>query len=75
MRAPRSAPTISWSAIYTINLAAVQVAPATPAAAEPLLREGLRIRSRAPGIVPSRRRTIAEDDWSLGAQKACSAPC
>ena len=58
------------AAIYTINLAAVHAAAGKPAAAEPLLREGLRIRSRAPGIVPTRRRTRAEDDWSLGAARS-----
>jgi serine/threonine protein kinase/Tfp pilus assembly protein PilF len=57
-------------AIYTIDLAAVHVAGGKPAAAEPLLREGLRIRSRAPGIVPTRRRTRAEDDWSVGAARS-----
>jgi serine/threonine protein kinase/tetratricopeptide (TPR) repeat protein len=57
-------------AIYTINLAAVHVAAGEPAGAEPLLREGLRIRSRAPGIVPTRRRTRAEDDWSVGGARS-----
>ncbi len=57
-------------AIYSINLAAVQVALHEPAAAEPLLREGLRVRVRAPGIVPSRRRTFLEDDWSVGATES-----
>ena len=60
-------------AIYTINLGAVQLARGTPAAAadaELLLRDGLRIRSLAPGIVPSRRRTFIEDDWSVGATKS-----
>jgi eukaryotic-like serine/threonine-protein kinase len=59
-------------AIYTINLGAVQLSRSTPAAiaaAEPLLRDGLRIRSLAPGVVPSRRRTWLEDDWSLDATK------
>jgi eukaryotic-like serine/threonine-protein kinase len=57
-------------AIYTINLGAVQLArktPAATAAAELLLRDGLRIRSLAPGVVPSRRRTFVDDDWSVGA--------
>jgi eukaryotic-like serine/threonine-protein kinase len=60
-------------AIYTINLAVVQLArktPAATAAAEQLLRDGLRIRSLAPGIVPSRRRTFVDNDWSLGATKS-----
>ena len=38
--------------------------------AESLLRDGLRIRSQAPGMVPSRRRTLPSDDWSLGAAKS-----
>jgi serine/threonine protein kinase/tetratricopeptide (TPR) repeat protein len=53
------------TAIYTLNLAAVQLARKRPELAEPLLIEGLRIRSLAPGIVPNRRRTLPEDDWSL----------
>ena len=54
-------------AIYTINLGVVQLALQQPDAAERSLREGLRIRSRAPGVVPSRRRTFLEDDRSVGA--------
>jgi serine/threonine protein kinase/tetratricopeptide (TPR) repeat protein len=54
-------------AIYSVNLAAVQLALHKPHEAEPLLREALRIRSIAPEIVPSRRRTLPEDDWSVGA--------
>ena len=57
-------------ALYTINRAALDLARQQPAAAEPLLREGLRIRSLAPGLVPSRRRTLPEDDWSMGATKS-----
>jgi tetratricopeptide (TPR) repeat protein len=57
-------------AIYTINLASVQLAREEPAAAETLLREGLRIRTHAPGVVPSRRRSLREDDWSVGATKS-----
>jgi eukaryotic-like serine/threonine-protein kinase len=57
-------------AIYSINLASVRLAQKQPAAAEPLLREGLRIRAYAPGVVPSRRRTFVEDDWSIGAAKS-----
>src|SRR5262249_3839645 len=37
---------------------------------EDLLKEALPIRARAPGIVPSRRRTIADDDWSVATTKA-----
>jgi eukaryotic-like serine/threonine-protein kinase len=57
-------------AIYTINLASVHLARREAAAAEALLREGLRIRVLLPGVVPSRRRLFAEDDWSLGATKS-----
>ena len=57
-------------AIYTCNLAAVHAAGGNAAAAEPLLREGLRIRGLAPGIVPTRRRTRVEDDWSVGAARS-----
>jgi Flp pilus assembly protein TadD len=57
-------------AIYAINLAVVQLERKDPATAEALLREGLRIRARAPGLVPSRRRTRLQDDWSIGATKS-----
>jgi serine/threonine-protein kinase len=56
-------------AIYMINLASVQLARHAPAEAEALLRDALRIRARAPGVVPSRRRTLPEDDWSPDAAK------
>ena len=62
-------------AIYAINLASIQLARNQPAAAEGLLREGLRIRSRAPGIVPVRRRTVREDDWSLGGTRSLLGAC
>jgi eukaryotic-like serine/threonine-protein kinase len=57
-------------AIYSINLASARLALKDPAAAEVLLRDALRIRARAPGVVPTRRRTFVEDDWSLDAAKA-----
>jgi serine/threonine protein kinase/Tfp pilus assembly protein PilF len=57
-------------AIYAINLASVHLTRREPAAAEPLLREGLRIRAVSPGLVPSRRRFLLEDDWSVGATKS-----
>lgn len=56
--------------IYSINLGAVQLARNNPSEAEALVREGLRIRTQAPEIVPSRRRTLIEDDWSIGATKS-----
>jgi tetratricopeptide (TPR) repeat protein len=57
-------------AIYLINSASVELARNQPALAEPLAREGLRIRSLAPNLVPTRRRTFPEDDWSVGATKS-----
>ena len=57
-------------AIYSINRAAALIAANQAAAAEPLLREGLRVRSQVPGVVPSRRRTLLDDDWSVGATKS-----
>lgn len=54
-------------AIYTITLGSVELARRQPVEAEMLLRQGLRIRQRSPHIVPSRRRTFPEDDWSLDA--------
>jgi eukaryotic-like serine/threonine-protein kinase len=57
-------------AIYAINLASVQLARRQAVAAEGLLREALPIRARAPGLVPSRRRTVSEDDWSIATTKA-----
>ncbi len=56
-------------AIYTINLAAVRLAQQDAASAELLLREGLRVRSLSPDVIPGRRRTLPEDDWSVGAVK------
>src|SRR4029450_8019143 len=58
-----------------INPPPTELARNQPAAAEPLLREGLRIRSRAPGIVPVRRRTAREDDWRLGATRSLLGAC
>ena len=57
-------------AIYTTNLASVQLARKHAAEAETLLRRALPIRSRMPGVVPGRRRTLSEDDWSIGATKS-----
>jgi serine/threonine protein kinase/tetratricopeptide (TPR) repeat protein len=57
-------------AIYTINLGAVRLAQHQPQAAEALIRQGLQIRARAPSVVPSRRHTFVDDDWSLGAVKS-----
>jgi tetratricopeptide (TPR) repeat protein len=57
-------------AIYAINLASIQLARNQAPAAEALLREALPIRVRAPELVPSRRRTTSEDDWSVATTKA-----
>jgi tetratricopeptide (TPR) repeat protein len=57
-------------AIYTINLGSVRLEQKDPVAAEPLLREGLRIRALAPQLVPNRRRIFPEDDWTVGATKS-----
>src|SRR5439155_6762829 len=57
-------------AIYAINLASIQLARNQAVAAEQLLREALPVRAHAPELVPSRRRTIADDDWSVAATKA-----
>jgi len=53
------------TAIYTINLASVRLTQNKAIAAEQLLRQALPIRARAPNILPSRRRTMPEDDWSV----------
>jgi tetratricopeptide (TPR) repeat protein len=55
--------------IYSLDLASVQLARKQPAAAEALVREGLRIRLLAPGIVPIRRRMFSEDDWTVSSAK------
>jgi tetratricopeptide (TPR) repeat protein len=60
-------------AIYTLTLGAIQMAHGQPRLAEPLFREGLRVRALAPTVVPSRRRTVREDDWSLAATKSALA--
>ena len=57
-------------AIYAANLAAVHLAGQHADAAEPLLREALRIRALSPGLVPTRRRTFLEDDWTVGGIKS-----
>jgi hypothetical protein len=57
-------------AIYQINLASVYLAQHQARGAEVLLRHALGTRARAPGVVPTRRRTFPEDDWSVGATKS-----
>ncbi len=59
-----------WVALYSSNLAAAHLALKDPRAAEPLLREALRIRLRSPGVVPMRRRAFVEDDWTIGGIKS-----
>jgi serine/threonine protein kinase/tetratricopeptide (TPR) repeat protein len=67
---PALGPDHQLVAIYMINLAAIELARNEAAVAETLIREALPIRTRAPGLVPSRRRTIADDDWSVATTKA-----
>ena len=57
-------------AIYSFNLASIHLQRLRPAEAEPLLRDGVRIRAQSPNLVPTRRRTRLEDDWSIGAAKS-----
>jgi tetratricopeptide (TPR) repeat protein len=56
-------------AIYTLNLASVCLADGNAAAAAALAGQGIEIRERAPTVVPSRRRTYLQDDWTLDAAK------
>ena len=56
-------------AIYTLNLASVHLVRGEPKTAEPLIREGLRVRLLSPQMVPNRRRIFPEDDWSIAAAK------
>ena len=53
-----------------MNLASVHLARKDSAAAEALIRQALQVRMRAPDLVPSRRRMVPEDDWSVGAAKS-----
>ena len=55
--------------IYSANLGSVYMALKRPELAEPLLRKAVEIRTHIPGVVPSRRRTLPEDDWSVGDTK------
>ena len=57
-------------ALYAINLASIELARNQPAHAERLLTDAVRVRARAPGVVPVRRRTFPEDDWSVGAARS-----
>lgn len=58
------------TAIFSLHAAAVELDRGHAATAETLAREGLKVRALVPNVVPSRRRTIAEDDWSIGAAKS-----
>jgi serine/threonine protein kinase/tetratricopeptide (TPR) repeat protein len=51
--------------LYTISRGALDLRRGRPQEAERLIREGLRVRRQAPGIVPSRRRTLTADQWTL----------
>jgi serine/threonine protein kinase/tetratricopeptide (TPR) repeat protein len=57
-------------AIYTLNLASIELGRQQAPVAERLAIDGIRLRSRAPAIVPTRRRTVREDDWSVGGAKS-----
>jgi eukaryotic-like serine/threonine-protein kinase len=57
-------------AIISINRGAVYLAQNQPREAESLLRPALQLRSRAPGVVPNRRRAFVDDDWSIGATRS-----
>jgi serine/threonine protein kinase/Tfp pilus assembly protein PilF len=57
-------------AIYSLNAGSVQLALRQLTDAETLIREGIRIRTAAPALVPSRRRTLHDDDWSLGGARS-----
>jgi eukaryotic-like serine/threonine-protein kinase len=57
-------------AIYTLNLASIELGRQQAAAAESLATAGIRLRSRAPSVVPTRRRTVPEDDWNVGDAKS-----
>ena len=70
MRCPALGSEHPLVAIYKINLASVHLARKEAGAAEALLRQALPVRIRAPGVVPTRRRTFPEDDWSVGATKS-----
>ena len=60
-------------AIYALNRAAAYVAMGETAAALPRLAEAVTARSRAPLVVPARRRTMASDDWDMAAANALLA--
>lgn len=53
------------AAIYALNEGALLAASGRPADAEPLLREGLRVRALSPDLLPGRRRTLPADDWRV----------
>ena len=54
-------------AIYMVDRAALHLADGRADLAVPLLQDALRIRVRAGGVVPSRRRMRAEIGWSVEA--------
>ena len=67
---PALGPRHQLVALYLIQSASVRLAGGEPAKAEALLRQALEIRAHSPGVVPSRRRTLAEHDWNLAATKS-----
>jgi eukaryotic-like serine/threonine-protein kinase len=56
--------------IYGLNRAALHLRRHQLEAAESLAREGVRVRSHAPDLVPARRRTLPADWWSPGAARS-----
>jgi tetratricopeptide (TPR) repeat protein len=54
-------------AIYAIDLAALHAANGRADLARPLLEGSLRVRARAPQVVPNRRRAFGTGQWSLPA--------
>jgi serine/threonine protein kinase/tetratricopeptide (TPR) repeat protein len=51
-------------AIYGFERAALHLAEGRTDMAERLIREGLRLRVRHPGLVPTRRRTLNDSTWT-----------
>ena len=51
-------------AIYGFERAVLHLAERRADLAEPLVREGLRVRVRNPGLVPARRRTLNDAVWA-----------
>ena len=57
-------------AIYSINRRRSHVARNQPESPSHCCAKGCASGAQAPAVVPSRRRTFLEDDWSVGATKS-----